>query len=129
MLKIQNKKKLEQSFKSKKPRESGKLLNIGDLFFKEKSKSLLRDLEKNKTPSSNKIQTIVKPDKNESNLSRIEVEKLSNMKKYCSNIDYNQIKSINSLQNTLIQNNVESNPIKNIKTLTNFQKAQIQVCI
>ena len=129
MLKIQNKKKLEQSFKSKKPRESGKLLNIGDLFFKEKSKSLLRDLEKNKTPSSNKIQTIVKPDKNESNLSRIEVEKLSNMKKYCSNIDYNQIKSINSLQNTLNQNTVESNPIKNIKTLTNFQKAQIQVCI
>ena len=129
MLKIQNKKKLEQSFKSKKPRESGKLLNIGDLFFKEKSKSLLRDLEKNKTPSSNKIQTIVKPDKNESNLSRIEVEKLSNMKKYCSNIEYNQIKSINSLQKTLIQNNVESNPIKNIKTLTNFQKAQIQVCI
>ena len=129
MLKIQNKKKLEQSFKSKKPRESGKLLQIGDLFFKQKSKSLLRDLEKNKTPTSNKIQTIVKPDKNESNLSRIEVEKLSNMKKYCSNIDYNQIKSINSLQNTLIQNNVESNPIKNIKTLTNFQKAQIQVCI
>ena len=129
MLKIQNKKKLEQSFKSKKPRESGKLLNIGDLFFKQKSKSLLRDLEKNKTPTSNKIQTIVKPDKNESNLSRIEVEKLSNMKKYCSNIDYNQIKSINSLQNTLNQNTVESNPIKNIKTLTNFQKAQIQVCI
>ena len=129
MLKIQNKKKLEQSFKSKKPRESGKLLQIGDLFFKQKSKSLLRDLEKNKTPTSNKIQTIVKPDKNESNLSRIEVEKLSNMKKYCSNIDYNQIKSINSLQNTLNQNTVESNPIKNIKTLTNFQKAQIQVCI